>query len=132
LLRREEARTAEGEGTWRTNELEKEAFMKVAVTAQGGTLQSELDPRFGRAGWFIIVDTESGDYEAMDNSEGVNAPSGAGVASGQRIVDSGAEVVITGRCGPNAERILTQAGIRIVERTGGTVEEAVESFKKEQ
>ena len=106
--------------------------MRIAVTAQGGTMQSELDPRFGRAKWFVIVDTETGEYEAVDNSEGVNAASGAGVASGQRIIDSGARAIITGHCGPNAERILAQAGIRIVERTGGTVEEAVRSFSGQQ
>ncbi len=106
--------------------------MKVAVTAQGGELTSELDPRFGRAKWFVIFDTETNDHEAVDNSTGVNASSGAGIASGQRIVDSGAKAVITGHCGPNAERVLTSAGIKIVERTGGTVAEAIEAFKKEE
>ena len=106
--------------------------MKIAVTAQGGELTSELDPRFGRAKWFVIVDTETGEHEAVDNSAGVNASSGAGIASGQKIVDSGVKTVITGHCGPNAERVLTSAGIRIVERTGGTVAEAVEAFKKEE
>jgi len=105
--------------------------MRIAVTAQGGELSSELDPRFGRARWFVIVDTETGEHEGIDNSEGVDASSGAGIASGQRIIDSGAEAVITGHCGPNAERVLTSAGIKIVERTGGTVEEAVDSFKRE-
>jgi predicted Fe-Mo cluster-binding NifX family protein len=106
--------------------------MKIAVTAQGGSLTSELDPRFGRAGWFVIVDTETGEHEALDNSTGVNASSGAGIASGQKIVDSGVNTVITGHCGPNAERVLTSAGIRIVQRTGGTVAEAIEAFKKEE
>jgi predicted Fe-Mo cluster-binding NifX family protein len=126
------ARQAETTGPGRIHRLEEEASMKVAVTSQGATLSSELDPRFGRAKWFLIVDTDTGEYQAVDNSDGVNAASGAGVASGQRIVDAGAEAVITGHCGPNAERILTQAGIRIVERTGGTVEEAVQSFDQEQ
>ena len=103
--------------------------MKVAVTAQGGELSSELDPRFGRAKWFVVVDTDTDTVEAIDNSSGLNASSGAGIASGQRVADTGAETVITGHCGPNAERVLTQAGIRIVERTGGTVAEAVEWFK---
>lgn len=106
--------------------------MKVAVTAQGGELTSELDPRFGRAKWFVIFDAETGEHESVDNSAGVNAPSGAGIATGQKIIDSGATVVITGHCGPNAERVLTSAGIKIVERTGGTVAEAIDAFKKEE
>ena len=105
--------------------------MRVAVTAQGGELTSELDPRFGRAGWFVVVDTETDAHEAIDNSAGVNASSGAGIASGQRVAESGAQAVITGHCGPNAERVLTSAGIKILERTGGTVAEAIEWFKKE-
>jgi len=105
--------------------------MKVAVTAQGGDLTSELDPRFGRAKWFVVVDTETDEIDVIDNSAGVNASSGAGIASGQRVGETGAKAVITGHCGPNAERVLTQAGIRIVERTGGTVAEAVEWFKAE-
>ena len=106
--------------------------MKIAVTAQGGELTSELDPRFGRAKWFVIIDTETGEHEGLDNSTGVNASSGAGIASGQRIVDSGVKAVVTGHCGPNAERVLASAGIRIVERTGGTVAEVLEAFKKEE
>ncbi len=66
--------------------------MKIAVTAQGGELTSELDPRFGRAKWFVIIDTETGEHEGLDNSTGVNASSGAGIASGQKIVDSGGRV----------------------------------------
>jgi len=106
--------------------------MKVAVTAQGGDLASELDPRFGRARWFVVVDTETGAHEALDNSVGVDASSGAGIASGQRIAESGAGVVITGHCGPNAERVLNSAGIRIIQRTGGTVAEAIDAFKREE
>ena len=106
--------------------------MKVAVTAQGGELASELDPRFGRAAWFVIVDTETGEHEAMDNSSGVNASSGAGIATGQKIAESGVYAIITGHCGPNAERVLTSAGIRIMEKVGGTVEQAVEWFKEQE
>ena len=95
-------------------------------------MTSELDPRFGRAKWFVVVDTDTDDIDSIDNSVGVDASSGAGIASGQRVAEAGAQVVITGHCGPNAERVLTQAGIRIVERTGGTVAEAVEWFKSEE
>jgi len=105
--------------------------MRIAVTAQGGQLTSELDPRFGRAKWFVMVDTDTDETDAIDNSQGVNASSGAGITSGQRVAEAGAQVVITGHCGPNAERVLSQAGVRIVERTGGTVAEAVEWFKSE-
>jgi predicted Fe-Mo cluster-binding NifX family protein len=103
--------------------------MKVAVTAQGGGLGSELDPRFGRAKWFVVVDTETGEHVAIDNSAGAGAPSGAGVAAGQRVIEAGVDAVITGHCGPNAESVLKAAGIDIVERVGCTVQEAVDWFR---
>lgn len=104
--------------------------MKVAVTASGDTLASSVDQRFGRARWFLIIDTESGEHEAIDNLSGVEAASGAGVQSAQRVVDSGAEYLITGRCGPNAARALKSGGIRVIEGVGGTVADAIEAIKK--
>jgi predicted Fe-Mo cluster-binding NifX family protein len=104
--------------------------MKIAVTASGDTLESKVDPRFGRARWFLIVDTESGEHEAIDNLSSVEAASGAGVQSAQRVVDSGAEYLITGRCGPNAARALENGGIKVIEGVGGTVMDAIDAIKK--
>lgn len=104
--------------------------MKVAVTALGDTLASEVDPRFGRARWFLIIDTESGEHEAIDNLSSVEAASGAGVQSAQRVVDSGAEYLVTGRCGPNAARALKSGGIKVIEGVGGTVADAIKAVKR--
>jgi len=99
--------------------------MRVAVTATGTTLSSEVDPRFGRAGSFLVIDTETRDVEILDNTAGVEAMSGAGVQAAQRVVQSGAEVLITGHCGPNAFRTLSAAGVKVLSGASGTVEEAL-------
>ena len=102
--------------------------MKIAVTSTGKTLDSEVDPRFGRAAYFIIVDTETTDFNVIEN-ENIAAAGGAGISSARTVTDAGAEAVLTGNCGPNAERTLTTAGVKLYTRATGTVAEAIELFK---
>ena len=105
--------------------------MKVAITSQGNQLSSEVDPRFGRCAWFILVDTEDGSWEAVDNTSSQQAAHGAGIQSAQTVARHGAEVVLTGHCGPKAFAALTAGGIRIVEGATGTVADALEKYKRE-
>lgn len=102
--------------------------MKIAVTSTAKALDSKVDPRFGRAACFIIVDTETMDFSAIEN-ENVAAAGGAGISSAKVIIDAGAEAVLTGNCGPNAERTLTAAGAKLYTGVTGTVAEAIEFFK---
>jgi len=103
--------------------------MKVAVTSQGEELLSEVDPRFGRAKWLVVVDTETGRSEAHDNAVNLNATQGAGIQTGQNIVNLEVDTVITGNVGPNAFRTLSAAKIRIFLAEKQTVQEAIDSFK---
>ena len=80
----------------------KEYIMKVIVTSQGRELNSPVDPRFGRAKYFIVVDTETGDLSAADNSQNLNALQGAGIQAATNVIDAGAEAVVTGHVGPKA------------------------------
>jgi len=103
--------------------------MKVAVTSQGQELSSEIDPRFGRARWLVVVDTETGESEVHDNSVNLNAAQGAGIQTGQNVANLGVEAVITGNIGPNAFRTLNAAGVRILLADKQTVDEAVNALK---
>ncbi len=102
--------------------------MKIAITATGKTMDSPVDQRFGRAAYFVVVDTETMDFVVIDN-ENVAAAGGAGISSAKAVVDTGAEAVLTGNCGPNAQRTLSAAGVRLYTGVTGTVAEAVELFK---
>lgn len=104
--------------------------MKVIVTAAGESLGSAVDSRFGRAKKFILVDTETGEHEVIDNAQNLNAAQGAGIQAAQNVANLGAEVVLTGHCGPKAFRTLQAAGIRVFVGVEGTVAEAVERFGK--
>jgi len=103
--------------------------MKIAVSSTGRELSSMADQRFGRARLFVVVDTETGEFSAHDNSQNLNALQGAGIQSAKNIVDFGAKAVISGNVGPKALNTLQAAGIDIYIGATGTVQEAVDAFK---
>ena len=105
--------------------------MKIAITALGVNLESQVDPRFGRVQYFIIVDPETMEYESVSNT-GTNAMHGAGIQSGQLMSSKGVSALITGSVGPNAHQTLTAAGVQIYQTGTGTVAQAIDAFNKKQ
>ncbi|NPA15714.1 MAG: dinitrogenase iron-molybdenum cofactor biosynthesis protein [Deferribacteres bacterium] len=102
--------------------------MKVCVTATSAGLGAQVDPRFGRAQYFVFVDTNTMSCESIPNPN-VSVTGGAGVQAAQLVAEKGAEVVITGHVGPNAASALSAAGVKTVTGVQGlTVREAVEKF----
>ncbi|MDP8216842.1 MAG: NifB/NifX family molybdenum-iron cluster-binding protein [Candidatus Kaelpia imicola] len=102
--------------------------MKVCVTAQGDNLDSLIDPRFGRCAYFIIVDTDTLEFEAIENGS-ISAAGGAGIQSGQLVASKEVSAVITGNVGPNAFRTLEAANVDVITGASGSVKEAVERYK---
>jgi len=102
--------------------------VRVAVSASGPSLDSNVDPRFGRCPCFVIVDTETGEHEVLDNAS-VAASQGAGIATAQMIAGKQVSAVLTGNCGPNAYQALSAAGIDVISGVSGTVSDAVAAFK---
>ena len=103
--------------------------MKVAISSVGKTLDSAIDPRFGRAASFILVDTDTGEHQAVDNSQSLHAMQGAGIQAAETVARLSADYVITGHCGPKAFRALQSAGIKVILGVEGTAADAVEKFK---
>lgn len=102
--------------------------MKIAASASSPDLSSAVDPRFGRCSYFIFVDPETMKFEAVENPH-VSSPGGAGIQSAQFVADKGANVVLTGSCGPNAFQTLQAAGVEVIVGITGSVEQAVEQYK---
>lgn len=102
--------------------------MKIAITSQGRDLNSPVDPRFGRAAYILIVDTDDHGVEVLDNSENIDAFKGAGIQAAVMISEKGAKVLLTGYCGPNAYKTLQAAGVKVVNDVSGKVMDAVEAL----
>ena len=102
--------------------------MKIAISAMGATLDTEIDPRFGRCQYFIIVDPDTMNFEAINNAGGMGS-GGAGISTAQMITGKGVEAVVTGNCGPNAYQVLSAAGIKVITGVSGKVKDAIESYK---
>jgi predicted Fe-Mo cluster-binding NifX family protein len=101
--------------------------MKIAVSSSGKELDSPVDAHFGRCTTFVIVDSETDDYEAIENTAS-EAGSGAGIAAATGLAKAGIEVVLTGNLGPNASRTLATLGIRAFRAEGDTVGKSVAAY----
>lgn len=101
--------------------------MSIAVSAEGVDLEAAVDPRFGRCPQYVFVDPETLDFEAISNAAAAEF-GGAGVRAAELAIKHGAEAVITGNVGPNAQRVLEAAGVPIYLMSDGTVGEAIEAY----
>jgi len=102
--------------------------MKIAITSMGAELEDKVDPRFGRCHYFILFDTDTNKFEAIENT-GAQGMGGIGIQSGQIMADKEVKIVLTGSCGPNAFQTLQAAGIKVITGASGTVQQAVDKFK---
>jgi len=99
------------------------------MTAQGRDLTAPVDPRFGRAKYFVILDTDTGECSAADNTQNLSATQGAGIQAGRNVVQLGAQAVVTGHVGPKAFATLQAGGVAVYTGATGTVADAVQQFK---
>jgi predicted Fe-Mo cluster-binding NifX family protein len=106
--------------------------VKISVSARGESLDSEVDPRFGRTAGFVLFDTGSGEVAYLDNSAQRDLEKGTGVKAAQMIAKAGTEVLITGQLGPNAVQLLDKSGIKIYACTSGTVREAIRALQEDE
>jgi predicted Fe-Mo cluster-binding NifX family protein len=103
--------------------------MKIAVSATAPHLDADLDPRFGRCQYLLVVDSESMEFEAIENPA-ITASGGAGIQAAEVVARQGVGAVITGECGPNAYQVLSSAGITVLTGASGTVRDMVGAFKR--
>jgi predicted Fe-Mo cluster-binding NifX family protein len=102
--------------------------MEIAVTATGADLDAPISPVFGRCPFYVLVDTETKHFEAVENPE-MRSLRGAGFEAPAFIVGRGAQAVVTGNVGPNAFSVLQACGVPVYLFEGRTVREAIEAYK---
>jgi predicted DNA-binding protein (UPF0251 family)/predicted Fe-Mo cluster-binding NifX family protein len=106
---------------------------KIAVSSEGPDLDSEVDPRFGRAAGFVIIDPDTMEFEYVDNGFSQAMAQGAGIQAAELMTRHGVGVVLTGYVGPKAFQALAAVGIRIGQNLENTtVRQAIDKFKQGQ
>lgn len=102
--------------------------MKAAISSTGTDLSAEIDPRFGRCQYFLIVEIDSMEVKSISN-ESAMASGGAGIQAAQAVMDEGVKIVITGQVGPNAYQTLSAEGVKIYTGAAGSVKDVIEQYK---
>ena len=103
--------------------------MKIAISSTGPDFESEVDPRFGRCQYFLIVDLNDMSFETVANAN-IGQGSGVGIQSAKVVADKGAKALLTGNVGPNAYQALSAAGLDVITGVSGTVREAAQQYKQ--
>ena len=106
--------------------------MRIAVASQGMDSASKVDPRFGRAQYFLIYDTDKEESEVVTNTQNVNAAQGAGIQSAETVTGMNVDLVVAGNFGPKAFRALKAAGTKVALWADGTVSEAIELARNDK
>jgi predicted Fe-Mo cluster-binding NifX family protein len=104
--------------------------MKIAISASGPELDAEVNPRFGRAPYFLLVRPDTLEFEVVTNQESLQAAHGAGIQTATLVAKCGPAAVITGNCGPKAYQTLEAAGIPVILGVSGTVRDAVQQYNQ--
>jgi predicted Fe-Mo cluster-binding NifX family protein len=102
---------------------------KICVTAKGPDLEAEVDPNFGRAAYFLIVDPNTLEFKSFVNPHS-QAGYGAGIQSAQFVAGQLVSAILTGQVGPNAQQVLESAGIRVIAVQGCSVREALSELTR--
>jgi predicted Fe-Mo cluster-binding NifX family protein len=103
----------------------------IAITSEGPTLEDLIDPRFGRAAGFVVVDPASLKFEYVPNGEAQVRAQGAGIQAAETVARKGVTAVLTGYVGPKAFQALAAAGIRVAQDLENiTVREAIDRYNK--
>jgi predicted Fe-Mo cluster-binding NifX family protein len=103
--------------------------MKICVSSTTNNLDGQIDPRFGRCNYLLIIDSQTMHYESIPNMA-CSATGGAGIQTVQTIADKGVKVVITGNVGPNALKALSTSGVEVITGAFGTIKEVIEKFNR--
>ncbi|MCE5323698.1 NifB/NifX family molybdenum-iron cluster-binding protein [bacterium] len=103
--------------------------MKIAISAMRPDVEANVDERFGRAHSFMIYDSDSDSWQSIENNPNLNAVQGAGIQTAQMLANSGAQVLLTGHCGPKAFRVLGAAGIKVYTGCSGSISQTLAAFQ---
>ena len=100
---------------------------KICISSTGRDLNADVDPRFGRCNYFLVINPDNKEYELIVN-ESQNEMGGAGIKAAETIAKNNVKYVITGNVGPNAFQTLQAAGIKVISGVSGNIMEVIDRF----
>lgn len=103
--------------------------MKIVIPVNENSTKTTVCMSFGRTPYFLIYDTDTKESTFLDNSA-ISSQGGAGIKAAQSIIDSGAEVLITPRCGENAAEVINAGGLKIYKTINDSIEDNISAFIK--
>jgi predicted Fe-Mo cluster-binding NifX family protein len=101
--------------------------MKIVIPVNSNSIEANVCISFGRTPYFIIYDTDTKESAFIDNSA-ISSQGGAGIKAAQLIIDRGAEVLITPRCGENAAEVIKAGGVKIYKTLNNSVKDNIDAF----
>jgi len=104
--------------------------MKIIFSSTGKNWDDKVDEKFGRAKGFVLYDEETKMLKWISNDRNRNAEHGAGIQAAQLVLNTGAEILITGRIGPKAREVLKKTNIKIYKAVNISIKKAYENFNE--
>ncbi len=102
--------------------------MKIVISATGRDIESNIDATFGRAPFFLIVDTKTKEVKVIVNKVR-DRPNGVGITVGNVVANEEIDAVIATDIGPFAFKTFEQCGIRIYQGEG-KINNAIRQFEE--
>jgi len=105
--------------------------MKIAISSKGNNPESEVDIRFGRCDYFLILDVDEKNkkitnFKAIKNIAQTQT-GGAGITAGEIVAKQKVDAIITVNVGPRAYSVFEQFGIKIYQAEG-KIKDVVQKF----
>ena len=104
--------------------------MKIAFPTSGQDMHGQLESRFGRCLRFLVYDLESRNFAQVENKQNLQAAQGAGIQAAEIVLNSGADVLISGHCGPKAYKVLRAGGVRVYHAETKPIEELLSLYQE--
>jgi predicted Fe-Mo cluster-binding NifX family protein len=102
----------------------------IAISAAEKNLDTPVEAIFGRSRFFILVDPETMEWEALDNLPHLSSLKQVGALTAQSLIRRNVQTIVTGRCGSKALAELTSAGVQVIQEARGTVRQALAQLSR--
>ena len=102
--------------------------MKIVISATGRNIESNIDVTFGRALFFLIMDTTTKEVKVIENKVR-DRPDGVGITAVNTVEKEEIDAVITTDIGPLAFDIFKQGGVKIY-KAEGRINDAIRLFEE--